>query len=78
MLYGDVPSIRAETLKTLRQAAGKGLALLTVELDDPHGYGRIVRSRGSIKRIVEEKDATAAERARAKSTPASWCCRPRV
>ena len=63
VLYGDVPLIRAETLKMLRQAAGKGLALLTVELDDPHGYGRIVRSRGSIKRIVEEKDATAAERA---------------
>ena len=63
VLYGDVPLIRAETLKTLRQAAGKGLALLTIELDDPHGYGRIVRSRGKIKRIVEEKDATAAERA---------------
>ena len=63
VLYGDVPLIRAETLKALRQAAGKGLALLTVELDDPQGYGRIVRSRGSIKRIVEEKDATAAERA---------------
>ena len=63
VLYGDVPLIRAETLKTLRQAAGKGLALLTVELDEPHGYGRIVRARGSIKRIVEEKDATAAERA---------------
>ena len=63
VLYGDVPLIRAETLKMLRQAAGKGLALLTVELDDPQGYGRIVRSRGSIKRIVEEKDATAAERA---------------
>jgi bifunctional UDP-N-acetylglucosamine pyrophosphorylase/glucosamine-1-phosphate N-acetyltransferase len=63
VLYGDVPLIRAETLKSLRQAAGKGVALLTIELDDPQGYGRIVRSRGSIKRIVEEKDATAAERA---------------
>jgi bifunctional UDP-N-acetylglucosamine pyrophosphorylase/glucosamine-1-phosphate N-acetyltransferase len=63
VLYGDVPLIRAETLKTLRQAASKGVALLTIELDDPHGYGRIVRSRGKIKRIVEEKDATAAERA---------------
>jgi len=63
VLYGDVPLIRAETLKTLRAAARKGLALLTVVLDDPHGYGRIVRSRGAIRRIVEEKDATAAERA---------------
>jgi len=47
----------------LCRAAGKGVGLLTVELDDPHGYGRIVRSRGAVKRIVEEKDATTAERA---------------
>ena len=63
VLYGDVPLIRAETLRSLCQAAGKGLALLTVELDDPRGYGRIIRSRGAIRRIVEEKDATKAERA---------------
>jgi bifunctional UDP-N-acetylglucosamine pyrophosphorylase/glucosamine-1-phosphate N-acetyltransferase len=63
VLYGDVPLIRTETLQALYRAAGKGLALLTLELDDPHGYGRIIRSRGKVKRIVEEKDATAAERA---------------
>ena len=63
VLYGDVPLIRAETLRSLCQAAGKGVALLTVELDDPHGYGRIIRSRGAVRRIVEEKDATKAERA---------------
>ena len=63
VLYGDVPLTRAETLQALCRAAGKGVALLTVELDDPRGYGRIVRSRGAIRRIVEEKDATAAERA---------------
>ena len=63
VLYGDVPLTRAQTLRDLCRAAGKGLALLTVELADPHGYGRIVRSRGSIKRIVEEKDASPAERA---------------
>ena len=62
VLYGDVPLIRAETLATLCQAAGKGVGLLTIELDDPHGYGRIVRSRGKIRRIVEEKDASKAER----------------
>src|SRR3990172_12399033 len=61
VLYGDVPLTRTQTLQALYQAAGKGVALLTVELDDPHGYGRIVRSRGKVKRIVEEKDATAAE-----------------
>jgi len=63
VLYGDVPLIRAETLAMLCRVAGRGVALLTVELDDPHGYGRIVRSRGAIRRIVEEKDATRAERA---------------
>ena len=62
VLYGDVPLIRAETLTALCHAAGKGLALLTMELDDPSGYGRIIRSRGTVRRIVEEKDATAAER----------------
>ena len=63
VLYGDVPLTRTETLEALRRAAGKGVALLTVELDDPHGYGRIVRRRGAVRRIVEEKDATKAERA---------------
>ena len=62
VLYGDVPLIRDATLQALCRAAGKGMALLTVELDDPHGYGRIIRSRGAVKRIVEEKDATKAER----------------
>ena len=63
VLYGDVPLTRAETLESLCRVAGKGLALLTVELDDPRGYGRIIRSRGAVKRIVEEKDASKAERA---------------
>jgi bifunctional UDP-N-acetylglucosamine pyrophosphorylase / glucosamine-1-phosphate N-acetyltransferase len=63
VLYGDVPLIRKETLERLGAAAGKGLALLTVELDDPKGYGRIVRSRGRIARIVEERDASEKERA---------------
>jgi bifunctional UDP-N-acetylglucosamine pyrophosphorylase/glucosamine-1-phosphate N-acetyltransferase len=62
VLYGDVPLIRADTLRSLCRAAGRGVALLTVELENPHGYGRIVRSRGAVRRIVEEKDATKAER----------------
>jgi len=62
VLYGDVPLIGSETLKALCRVAGKGLALLTVELEDPRGYGRIIRSRGKVTRIVEEKDATAAQR----------------
>jgi bifunctional UDP-N-acetylglucosamine pyrophosphorylase/glucosamine-1-phosphate N-acetyltransferase len=63
VLYGDVPLTRVETLAQLREAAGDGVAVLTVELDDPAGYGRIVREGGAVKRIVEQKDATAAERA---------------
>jgi bifunctional UDP-N-acetylglucosamine pyrophosphorylase/glucosamine-1-phosphate N-acetyltransferase len=63
VLYGDVPLTRAETLRRLIGAAGEGVAMLSVELDDPTGYGRIVREGGLVKRIVEEKDATPAERA---------------
>jgi len=64
VLYGDVPLIRAATLQRLIAAAGRGsLALLTARLDDPHGYGRIVRVAGKVTRIVEEKDADDAERA---------------
>ncbi len=63
VLYGDVPLTRPATLARLREAAGDGVAVLTVELDDPTGYGRIVRAGGEVKRIVEQKDASAAERA---------------
>jgi bifunctional UDP-N-acetylglucosamine pyrophosphorylase / glucosamine-1-phosphate N-acetyltransferase len=64
VLYGDVPLIRTATLQRLVAAAGDDkLALLTAHLDDPHGYGRIVRVDGKVTRIVEEKDADDAERA---------------
>ena len=64
VLYGDVPLIRAETLRRLIHAAADGLAVLTVEVDDPHGYGRMVRdASGRVVRIVEQKDATPEERA---------------
>ncbi|MCX8086795.1 MAG: bifunctional UDP-N-acetylglucosamine diphosphorylase/glucosamine-1-phosphate N-acetyltransferase GlmU [Rhodocyclaceae bacterium] len=63
VLYGDVPLIRPATLQRLIEAGGEGkLALLTAQLDDPHGYGRIVRVAGKVTRIVEEKDADDAER----------------
>jgi bifunctional UDP-N-acetylglucosamine pyrophosphorylase/glucosamine-1-phosphate N-acetyltransferase len=63
ILYGDVPLIRPETLRALIAAAGaKAMSLLTVLLDDPTGYGRIVRNaRGAIQRIVEQKDASKAQ-----------------
>ena len=56
--YGDVPLITAETLTGLIEAANdKTLSLLTVHLDNPTGYGRIVRESGAITAIVEQKDA---------------------
>lgn len=61
ILYGDVPLVRAETIKQLSAAADSGLALLTVQLDDPTGYGRIVRQNGSVQAIVEQKDASPTE-----------------
>jgi bifunctional UDP-N-acetylglucosamine pyrophosphorylase / glucosamine-1-phosphate N-acetyltransferase len=65
VLYGDVPLISSATLAGLVEAAAGGrLALLTQVLDDPAGYGRIVKDAGgAVLRIVEEKDANAAERA---------------
>jgi bifunctional UDP-N-acetylglucosamine pyrophosphorylase/glucosamine-1-phosphate N-acetyltransferase len=63
VLYGDVPLIAAETLRALLVAAGDGVGLLTVTLDDPTGYGRVVREDGRVSRIVEHKDATPDERA---------------
>jgi bifunctional UDP-N-acetylglucosamine pyrophosphorylase/glucosamine-1-phosphate N-acetyltransferase len=64
VLYGDVPLTRASTLRRLIAAAGSNsLALLTAHLDNPRGYGRIVRVGGKVTRIVEEKDADDAERA---------------
>ncbi|MBI3771777.1 MAG: bifunctional UDP-N-acetylglucosamine diphosphorylase/glucosamine-1-phosphate N-acetyltransferase GlmU [Gammaproteobacteria bacterium] len=62
VLYGDVPLISAATLKRLIEAAGSEVGLLTVELDDPTGYGRIIRDgSGKVLRNVEQKDANASE-----------------
>lgn len=62
VLLGDVPLIRSETLKNLVDAAGDDVGLLTVRLDNPKGYGRIVRENGKVCAIVEEKDATEEQR----------------
>ena len=77
ILNGDVPLIQADTVQALIQAsAGQNLALLTVQLADPTGYGRIVRKsngqstgesnvepQGAVQAIVEHKDATPDQRA---------------
>jgi bifunctional UDP-N-acetylglucosamine pyrophosphorylase / glucosamine-1-phosphate N-acetyltransferase len=65
VLYGDVPLIAGETLRSLVEAAAGGkLAVLTQILENPQGYGRIVRDgAGRVVRIVEQKDANESERA---------------
>ena len=64
VLYGDVPLTKASTLQRLLDSAGRDkLSILTVTLPDPTGYGRMVRKNGAIVSIVEQKDASEAERA---------------
>lgn len=67
VLYGDVPLTTGKSLQRLLDSAGSNkLAILTIELDDPTGYGRILRDqdgRGAIVGIVEQKDATPQQRA---------------
>ena len=64
ILFGDVPRVQVTTLEQLVAAGAEGLGLLTVILDDPSGYGRIVRDgAGNVVRIVEQKDANTKERA---------------
>src|SRR5690554_739726 len=59
VLYGDVPLVQSGTLRALLAASEDSLALLTEELQDPTGYGRIVRDhQGRVMAIVEHKDAT--------------------
>ena len=60
VLYGDVPLIRPTTINAMLEVVSDTqMGLLTVDLDNPHGYGRIVRSdEGAIEAIVEQKDAT--------------------
>ena len=64
ILYGDVPLVRESTLRELVAMAGRGpVALLTVKLADPSGYGRVLRDhRGRVAAIVEHKDATPEQR----------------
>ena len=56
VLYGDAPLITKETLEKLIEAKPEnGIALLTVNLDNPTGYGRIIRENGNVVAIVEQK-----------------------
>ena len=64
VLFGDVPLLMPETLSTLlSETPVDHVAVLTVDMDDPSGYGRIIRERGRVSSIVEEKDAGVDEKA---------------
>ena len=66
VLSGDVPLLSPNTLKTLvdrHESTRAGATVVTARVDDPSGYGRIVRSGEKIARIVEDRDATEEERA---------------
>ncbi len=64
VLFGDVPLLRSTTLERLLDETPAGdLVVLSVDMEDPTGYGRIIRENGSVRAIVEEKDANASEKA---------------
>jgi bifunctional UDP-N-acetylglucosamine pyrophosphorylase/glucosamine-1-phosphate N-acetyltransferase len=64
ILYGDVPLLTASTLSRLISAtAADGVSVLTVDMDDPTGYGRIIRENGNVVASIEQKDATDEQRA---------------
>lgn len=59
VLYGDVPLMQQQTLQALLDTTESHMGLITVDLEDPSGYGRIIRdSAGNVLRIVEQKDAS--------------------
>lgn len=65
VLYGDAPLIQADTLKRVREdhiKKKRAATVITAYIDDPYGYGRIVREQGEIVKIVEQKDADEDER----------------
>lgn len=63
VLYGDVPLINSCTLRCMQELYDGGVVMLTAQLNDPSGYGRVVRDEGfQIQRIVEEKDASQSEK----------------
>ena len=65
VLCGDAPFMDSETIQQayqLHTAQGNAVTVITAKLDNPYGYGRILRSEMGIAAIVEEKDATDAQR----------------
>jgi bifunctional UDP-N-acetylglucosamine pyrophosphorylase/glucosamine-1-phosphate N-acetyltransferase len=80
ILNGDLPTLRSSTLRMLlrrHEQSKAALSLLTAEIDDPTGYGRIVRDAcGRIVRIVEHRDASASEKKIAEINVGIYCASP--
>jgi bifunctional UDP-N-acetylglucosamine pyrophosphorylase/glucosamine-1-phosphate N-acetyltransferase len=75
ILFGDVPLLEPGTLRRLLVSCeNEDSAVLTVDMDDPFGYGRIIRENGQVVRNVEQKDATDAEREIAEINTGVFCC----
>ena len=81
LLYGDMPLVRAETLRKFianHRASGAACSILSVDLDNPTGYGRIVRrDDGWFARIVEQRDATPEQREIKEINSGIYCFDPR-
>jgi bifunctional UDP-N-acetylglucosamine pyrophosphorylase / glucosamine-1-phosphate N-acetyltransferase len=76
VLPGDMPLLSAETIGRLVEHHRKSRAaatVLTAIVPAPHGYGRVIRQRGRVKKIVEERDATAAEKKVAEINTSVYC-----
>src|SRR5215831_15008939 len=77
VFYGDTPAVKAETLRKLvneHERAGNAATLITVRIDPPPAYGRIVRdAQGNFMKIVEERDCSPEERAITEVNPGFYC-----
>jgi bifunctional UDP-N-acetylglucosamine pyrophosphorylase/glucosamine-1-phosphate N-acetyltransferase len=76
VLCGDTPLLTGETLKNLKERhlqTGAKATVLTAKLDNPSGYGRIIKGSGGIKRIVEERDATVEEKLIKEINTGAYC-----
>jgi len=79
VLYGDVPLIKKSTLKNLLSLTKDSLTILTTELEDPFGYGRVKKDiSGSAKAIVEEKDASEEEKKIKEIFTGILCCNKKL
>lgn len=73
ILYGDVPLTQADTLTKLVEANTDGISMLTLNVANPFGLGRIIRQDGKVVAIVEQKDATDAQKAITEINSGIYC-----